>query len=129
MNISLIEDEAECYENYIPLLKDRGHTVELYIDADDVVKNLETICKSDIVLLDLMLQLGTIIDYKEAPETGIAIYHRIRTLSKDIPILIVSARIKSDVWDNFNADGRTSYIEKPVNNLKYFFEQIEQWLK
>lgn len=127
MKISLIEDEPDCHESYKALLEERGHKVILYSEADEVVSNLNIICETNVIILDLMIQLGTKINPKEATETGIAIYKRIRKISLDIPIVILTAKLYSDVWDDFKNDNLVKYLGKPVSDLDKFYKTIEDW--
>ena len=125
MNIALIEDEPDCYEPYSELLKARGHTVTIYSEADDVVDSLEKIVKSDVIILDLMIQLGTKVRPEEASETGIALYRRIRKIAIAVPIVVITARVKKEVWPDFQSDVRVSFLAKPINNLETFYSTIE----
>ena len=84
MKIALIEDEPECFETFSTLLEDHSHEVKTFIEADEVIEHINEIVKSDLVILDLMIQLGTVIDPNEGPETGIAIYKRLRKIVREI---------------------------------------------
>lgn len=127
MDIMLIEDEPDCYENYQVLLEERNHDVKVYSDADNVINELNNICKADVIILDLMIQLGTFIKPNEATETGIAIYKRIRKINSNIPIVVLTARSRSDVWDHFKNDKNARYLAKPVSDLDKFFKIITDW--
>jgi DNA-binding NtrC family response regulator len=128
MNIVLIEDDPDCFVNYEVFLKERQHNVKTYIEADDVVKDIEQIVKSDVVILDLMIQLGTEIKPEEADETGIAIYKRLRVLSSNLRIVVLTARSKADVWRYFSNDKNVRFIAKPISNIDSFYETIERWI-
>ena len=125
MNISLIEDEPDCYETYQALLEARGHKVTVYRGADDTIKAMNTVCKSDVVILDLMMRLGTKIDPAEAGETGTALYRRIRAFEKKVPIIVLTARSKSEVWEDFKDDKHVCYLGKPVSDTEEFYFTIE----
>lgn len=128
MNISLIEDDPDCGEDFRIMLGCRGHLVEVYDAADDVVSSIAKIVESDIVLLDLMMQLGTAIRPSEAQETGIAIYKRLRKVSDRVPILVVSARSKSEVWGDFEGDPFVGYLGKPVKDVTELLGAISELL-
>ncbi len=125
MRISLIEDEPDCYEGLQELLSSRKHSVKVYEDADDVVDHMDEIAKSDVVVLDLMMQLGLKIKPSEAPETGIAIYKRLRKLNDRVRVIVMTARLKADVWSEFQADPNAYYIGKPVSLLDELYRMIE----
>ncbi len=127
MKITLIEDEPDCYENYQVMLEEHGHEVKVYKEADNVINDLGVICESDVIILDLMIRLGTKISPDEASETGTAIYRRIRKMAPDVPILLLTARSRSDIWHDFKNDKKVKYLGKPVTDLEKFYEAIEIW--
>lgn len=127
MKIALIEDEADCYEVYKTFLENAGHKVHVYEEADNVVENLDSIARNDIVILDLMLQLGSVIQPNEANETGTAIYKRLRNINSTLPIVIVTARLKHDIWNDFKGDDFVKYIEKPISDLDEFISIVTNW--
>ena len=127
MDIALIEDEPDCYENYEALLLDRGHNVTVYQYADDAIVGLEEIAKDDVVVLDLMMQLGSLIQPDEGEETGIAIYRRLRKLSLTQPILVLTARSEAELLHNFKSDEKCHYVVKPISDLGEFYAAIEKW--
>lgn len=127
MNIVLIEDEPDCSETYEVLLADRGHSVTVFSEADDVVEQLDSIAKADLVILDLMIQLGTKLTADEAPETGIAIYYRLRKLNAKLKIVVLTARSRSEVIEYFSGDNFVRFNVKPVSDLDEFYETVEHW--
>ena len=127
MKIVLIEDDPDCYENYQVFLEERGHEVTVYSEADTVIQEFNLICKADVIILDLMIQLGTKINPNEATETGTAIYKRIRKVAPDVPIVVLTARSRSDVWDDFQNDKQVKYLGKPVSDLEKFHKTIADW--
>jgi DNA-binding response OmpR family regulator len=128
MNIALIEDDPACSENYGSLLEDRGHKVTVYEEADDAVNALHDIAKTDLVILDLMMRLGSIIKPDEGEETGIGIYLRLRNLTKDLRILVLTARTyTAEMTAVFASDKKCRYVEKPVSDLRKFYSLVEEW--
>ncbi len=127
MQIVLIEDEPDCFESYQVLLESRGHKVTLYQEADSVVENLSSVCKADVIILDLMIQLGKKIAANEATETGTALYKRIRKESTAVPVVVLTARSRSDIWGDFDKDARAKYLGKPVSDLDSFYRAAEEW--
>ena len=127
MKIVLIEDDPDCYDKFQLLLEDHDHNVQVYDEADAVIDDIQAICKADVIILDLMMQLGTKIDPNEALETGIAIYNRIRKIAPPLPIVVLTARSRSEVWDFFKEDPKVRYLGKPVSNVETFYKTIEVW--
>lgn len=129
MKIALIEDEPDCYENYeIVLRRNFNHDVKVYYDADAVIDELDEICDCDLIILDLMIQLGTKIRPDEAQETGIAIYKRIRKKSTQIPIIIITAISFSDIVELFKNDKKLKYLGKPLSDHRALNNAITEWV-
>jgi len=126
MNITLIEDDPDCYESFRELLEARGHVVKLYEEADSAVRDIVSIAASDVVVLDLMIQLGSKIMPDEARETGIAIYKRIRRIDNKVRIVVITARSKADIWDAFKDDPKVAFMEKPMSDVEEFYRTIEE---
>jgi len=127
MNISIIEDDPDCSENYVEFLEARGHKLTVYNNADSVIDNIDKICRSEVIILDLMMQLGTKIRPSEADETGTAIYKRIRLINKDIPIVIITAKSYADIRSDFSSDKKSCYLGKPIRDLEMLYEAVEKW--
>jgi CheY-like chemotaxis protein len=125
MNILFIEDNPEFSKIVRTLLEARGHTVKLCDNADDTVDELKNLNNYKIVLLDIMMMLGTKIGSEEAKETGIAIYKRLRKINSKIPIVVLTAQIKENIWSEFGADPKATYHFKPPQMDK-LYEQVEQ---
>lgn len=128
LKISLIEDDPDCCKNYSDIFCEQGHDVKAYSNADDVINNIEQIASSDRIILDLMMQLGTIIKDFESSETGIAILKRIRNINKDVPIIILTAREKSEIWEECapNEDDNVRYLGKPICE-EDLLKETEEW--
>ena len=126
MKIALIEDEPDCYETFTQMLEDRGHEVLVYTRADDAVEALKTICKCDLIILDLMMRLGTKIDPSEGDETGTALYKRIRKLAPTVCVMVVTAKFKGEWWwKDFSKDKNVSYLGKPLTDFEWFHQSIQ----
>lgn len=129
MKISLIEDEPDCSDDFSIILRSVGHEVFVYNDADSAVIALEKICSSEVLILDLMMQLGNMVKTEEGLETGIALYKRIRKVAPKLPILVITARSKPEIWDDFSADNKVQYLGKPVASKATLVEAIERAVK
>jgi CheY-like chemotaxis protein len=129
MKILFIEDVPEFSEIVTEILSTRGHSVTLIDNADDAIRAVPRASDWELVILDLMMRLGSLIPPGEVKETGIAIYRRLRSTHKDLNILILTALAKPDVWDNFTDDPHTRYFQKPLYPDKtLFFQNVEVWL-
>jgi CheY-like chemotaxis protein len=87
---------------------------------------MNAVCASDVIILDLMMRLGSKINPAEAGETGTALYKRIRTFAPNIPVVVLTARSKSEVWDDFAGDNHACYLGKPVSDTEEFYDVIEK---
>lgn len=114
MKILFIEDNPEFSNIVSDILRDAGHSVEVIDNADDAVAVLPRSREFDLVILDIMMMLGSTINGAEAPETGIAIYKRLRKLNGDIRVLVLTALAKKDIWSHFSGDSRVQYFGKPI---------------
>ena len=125
MKIAFIEDDPICYNTIQPLLEDRGHEVLLYKKADNAVDAIETISKCGVIILDLMMRLGTKIAPDEANETGIALYKRIRVYAPTVRVVVLTAKSKNGVWNEFEGDKNAFYVEKPVSDFEQFINVVK----
>lgn len=127
MRILFIEDNPDFSSIVSALLRDEGHKVIEINNADAAVKAIEADTSNfDIVILDIMMMLGSIINENEAPETGIAIYKRLRKTNKSIRVLVLTALSKKDIWRHFVADSNVQYFGKPIpSDTKKFLDIVE----
>ena len=127
MNILFIDDHPEFLREMAEQLEDHGHTVIRCMRADDAVAQLTQIKSFGVVVLDIMMRLGNIIDPNEATETGIAIYLRLRKVAPNIPVLVVSALAKDRFWDEsgFSKDTHASYFAKPLKGDQKIYQLVE----
>lgn len=116
MNILFIDDHPEFLREMADQLEDNGHTVKRCLQADDAVRELGQIAEYQVVVLDIMMRLGSLIAPDEAAETGIAIYKRVRRVAAELPVLVVSALSKDRFWQQcgFGKDPRAVYFAKPL---------------
>lgn len=126
MRILFIEDNPEFLSYVSALLRNEGHKVVEVDNADDAVEAIKDVASYDLVILDIMLMLGSIITADEANETGVAIYKRIRKIDKNVRVLVLSARGKGDIWQCFDGDERVTYHGKPIpSNYSKFLKTLE----
>lgn len=129
MRILFIEDNPEFAKYVVELLSDFDHEVNIVDNADDAVNLLSEIeRKYDLVILDIMMRLGSIIKENEASDTGIAIYKRLRSKNKNIRVLVLSALAKKDIWSAFSQDNKARYFGKPLRkDTSDFLELIREF--
>lgn len=126
MRILFIDDNPEFLGYVSEILRNEGHEVVEIDSANDAIYAIKNIAKYDLVILDIMIMLGDIIDPEEANETGTAIYKRIRKNNSKIRILVLSALGKQDIWNAFNSDSNVSYYGKPIpSNIQSFLKTVE----
>jgi len=114
MKILFIEDNPEFSSIVSDMLVDAGHVVEVIDNADDAVNSLPRSTDFDLVILDIMMMLGSKINGSEAPETGIALYRRLRELNSNVRVLVLTALAKKDIWEYFYSDAKAQYFGKPI---------------
>ncbi len=124
MNILFIEDNPEFASAITTLLIDRGHNVTLCDNADDAVQAIPTLEKYRVIILDIMMMLGSVVQSSEGRETGIAIYKRIRKVNPKIRIVVLTAQNKMDIWADFQQDTNVLFHHKPPQ-MPMLYKQIE----
>jgi CheY-like chemotaxis protein len=128
MRILFIDDHPEFVEEMSAQLTKHGHSVKCCLAADDAVKDLDNLSEYDVVILDIMMRLGSIIDENEASETGIAIYKRLRKINRNIPVVVISAMSKDQFWikNGFAKDNYVMYYAKPLGADERIYQIIEK---
>lgn len=116
MKILFIEDNPDFFVPTTGILEEMGHEVTIIRSADRFVDIESTAGNFDIAIIDAMLRLGTKIQQSEAPETGIAIFKRIRSKSPSMPVVFVSALSKGELSKWVKFDATTDYHQKPISS-------------
>jgi|YNPMSStandDraft_2_1061718.scaffolds.fasta_scaffold52115_2 sigma-B regulation protein RsbU (phosphoserine phosphatase) len=101
--ISIIEDTLEI-NNLVKkiLVLKNNYMIKQYFDGESVLKNLDEVLTSDLIILDVML-----------PEiSGIEIYKKIMTIDTTKKIIFLTA--KSDSIDFFEKNN-CKYLIKPFD--------------
>lgn len=114
MKILFIEDNPEFSSIVSDMLTDAGHAVEIIDNADDAVGAIPRAVEFDLIILDIMMMLGSKINGTEAPETGIALYRRLRKSNTNVRVLVLTALAKKDIWEHFQTDSKAQYFGKPI---------------
>jgi DNA-binding response OmpR family regulator len=113
MKILFIEDNPEFASYAKSILEANGHSVDHISKADDLIPKLEKL-DYNLVVLDIMLRRGKIVEKGSYPDMGIALYKKIREKNKQIKIIVLSARSKSEIWSYFETDLNVKYHSKPI---------------
>lgn len=114
MNILFIEDNPLFYNPASELLEDQGFTIKVVPSANQFVELQDSLGGYDLVLIDSMLRLGSEIKPSEAPETGVAIFKRIRTRHPSMPVVFLSALSKEELSTMVTFNEKTGYHPKPI---------------
>jgi DNA-binding response OmpR family regulator len=101
--ILIVEDEAHLAEGVSFNLRAEGHAAEIVTDGESALDRLRNGHNIDIVILDVML-----------PDlNGFEVAKRLRERGQFVPILMLTARNRSqDVMAGFAA-GADDYLPKP----------------
>ena len=114
MRILFVEDNPDFSSSIMRLLRSK-HDVDLVDDADEFCRLYQgRVREYDLIILDLMMPRGVFIEPSEGDETGIAIFHRIRAESTDIPILLLSALASDVLPPDIRESNITKILRKPV---------------
>jgi CheY-like chemotaxis protein len=115
MKILFIEDNADFTVPATDVFESLGYSVEVVDSADDFAAlTKEHIAQFGIVVIDAMLRLGKVLKSEEAPETGIAIFRRLRRMFPRMPVLFLTALQRTDIATMVTLDEITAYHGKPI---------------
>lgn len=115
MKILFIEDNVDFAEPATEVFESLGYSVTVVDSADEFAAlSKEELATFSIFVIDVMLRLGHLLKSEEAPETGIAIFRRIRKFLPKAPVLFLTALQRTDVSSMAKLDERTAYHGKPI---------------
>jgi len=117
--ILVVDDEPDVHAVLDKMLTREGYTVDSAYSADEAYQAIER-NKPDVMLLDIMM-----------PQTsGIEVCNRIKenTATRDIIVLIVSARDEQADRIEGLAHGADDYVSKPFH-LRSLIRKIEHMLE
>lgn len=114
MNILFVEDNPDFSGPASDVLEALGHAVTVVDSADAFVEIEEKLANFDLAIIDVMMRLGTKIQAKEAPETGIAIFRRLRRRHPRMPVLFLTALARREIAEIVQFDNITGYHGKPI---------------
>ncbi|TGC09168.1 hybrid sensor histidine kinase/response regulator [Methanolobus halotolerans] len=120
LNILLAEDDTSNRELVQVMLKKLGFNADTVVNGEEAIKLLET-KQYDLVFMDVQMPE---MDGLEA--TKIIRSPESRVISKDIPIVALTAHAMEGDKERFIEIGMDDYISKPVS-LKELGEMLEKW--
>jgi len=117
-NILVVDDEPDIHTVLGKLLTKEGYTVENAYSADEAYASIAE-AKPDLIILDIMMP----------KVSGIEVCNKLKSdpLTKDIVILIVSARDTQDDRIEGLEHGANDYVSKPFH-LRSLVRKIEHML-
>jgi CheY-like chemotaxis protein len=129
--ITIIDDDFGM-EILADNLRYLGHEVTRLPSASDAAANQAAILKSDLVLLDIIMERPVGMqgqDIGGGRTTGMMIFREIREKKTDLPILVYSATVDPDIINILGKDGHTRFLSKWSGpRLSEVIETIESML-
>lgn len=108
--IAWIEDDHEKIRSLVKLLDAQGHTILPYKSWQEVKQNIETICRCDAVILDIILP-----PVNDDPYLGLSILRQLREEHEYQKPIVVCSRVKNPaVLRELEQLGVTQILRKPV---------------
>ncbi|MGC1291261.1 MAG: TIR domain-containing protein [Candidatus Acidiferrales bacterium] len=110
----MIDDDLAS-ELMVENLGHRGHDVRRYSSADEALKDIESIAKSDLIILDLIMPhveglSGSSPDGARC--IGMLVFRELRKRRAELPILVFTANQDPTLIDVIDADKNARYISK-----------------
>ncbi len=103
-HVLVVEDEEMLQDLVVTGLRLLGHTADVVGDGEAAVAAIdEGIDAFDLVLLDLVLP----------KRSGVDVYHHLRTVSADIPVLVSSGNVEEGMQDPALREGAAGVLRKP----------------
>lgn len=114
--ILFIDDEFRQMESYIEELKLSGYEVEYINNVDDALVFLEKyIAKLQLVILDIMMPPGRLFkngDIEHGLRTGVKFYYKIRNLSNEIKVIVLTNVSDEKVAEQFQNEKNCWFFPK-----------------
>lgn len=110
--IVIVDDEERYVRPYIDELKETGYEVNVQTDVGAAEQFLmENLADVELLVLDVMMPPGDTMSQRETHHglrTGMYFYRTIRTLALDLPIIVFTNVVDTEVFDFFNAEASTN---------------------
>lgn len=108
--IAWIEDDHDMISSLVKLLERDGHTILPYGSWQEVKEQIETICKCDAIILDIILP-----PIEDDPYLGLSALEQLRKEHGYQGPVVVCSRVKNPVVVNQLQElGVTDILRKPV---------------
>jgi len=91
--VLVIEDDRFIIDDLRFFIEEEGNQCELYTRASEVVENLSKLGEYDLIVLDIMMRKGPLIEKVEkGMETGEFLFMMIRKSYPNLRMIIISAK-------------------------------------
>jgi CheY-like chemotaxis protein len=115
--IFVVDDDVKRISSYVEFLKQSGYAVILETDSTAVIPRFkEKKNEIDLIILDMMMpaedQLKEETNYGRS--TGLFLLIKIREISKEVPIMILTVVRDASLKEETTKYGATPYLEKPI---------------
>ncbi len=108
--IAWIEDDHERIGSLVKLLEKDGYTILPFSSWEKVEEQIETICKCDAIILDIILP-----PVEEDPYLGLSVLEKLRKEHNYRSPVVVVSRVKNPVvLHHLRELGVTEILHKPV---------------
>jgi CheY-like chemotaxis protein len=108
--IAWIEDDHEKIGALVKLLEKDGHIILPYSTWQEVKENIETVCKCDAIILDIILP-----PVEDDPYLGLSVLEQLRKKHGYQGPVVVCSRVKNPVVINQLRElGATEILRKPA---------------
>lgn len=129
--ILFVDDDFNRVTSYIDFLEQSGYRVILETDSSKVIaKFKQNQTQIDLIILDMMMptseELKAETNYGRG--TGLFLLRKIREISKEVPIMILTVVRNASLREETTKYGATPYLEKPIMPSR-LAEEIEKKLK
>jgi CheY-like chemotaxis protein len=115
-NILFIDDDYNRLSSHIEMLKIQGYDVKGINSAKEALEELRMKKdKYDVIILDLMMPVDEfgVEETKNGRETGLVLLGKLREISKDIPVIVLTVLRDPSVMEKARKLGVNEYLLKP----------------
>lgn len=113
--VLIVDDDKYFTEDLSIFLEMEDMRADVINTADELFARLNDLSIYDVVLLDVMFRKGSHAEESTDLETGEAFYNAFREVYPEKPVIIVSAKNKSEIKIPFD-NVLTMHIRKPLTS-------------
>ena len=126
--VLVIEDDRFITDDLRFFIEAEGNQCELYTSASEVVENLAEFGKYDLIVLDIMMRKGPLINkIEEDMETGEFLFKMIRRKYPKLRMIIISAKDYGHMKIKFKKEANVDTLRKPAN--EQFYKDLVQLIE